>query len=209
MEILQQPTQPELRPANDLTANGSLSLGAAWDRSAYDGIARRHGALLYKLARHLTANDSDARDLVQDTFETSLRKLPVGLPHDRIGCWLAVTLRNRYIDHRRSPEHRARVGLPETALVSLPPQEQEAEPRWTLVEPEALRRCAERLKPVLREVFLLRVRDRRSHAEIAAQLGIPLSTVGTRYFRALKHLRGMLEREAMSLGTERIRIVAR
>ncbi|HEY5961309.1 MAG TPA: RNA polymerase sigma factor [Polyangiaceae bacterium] len=198
METLPQPSQPELRPVNELPANGSLPVGAAWDRSAHDGIARNHGALLYKLARQLTTNDSDARDLVQDTFETSLRKLPAGLTQDRIGWWLTVTLRNRYVDRCRSPEHRARVALPEAALVTPPPQEQE-EPRWAQIEPETLQRCTERLKPVLRDVFLLRVRNRRSHAQIAAQLGIPLSTVGTRYFRALKHLRDMLEEESAEM----------
>jgi RNA polymerase sigma-70 factor (ECF subfamily) len=171
-------------------------LEATWDRVAHDGIARRHGALLYQLARCLTANDSDARDLVQDTFERSLRKLPVGLPQDRIQCWLLVTLRNRFIDLRRSFEHRARVPLHENALFSLPAQDPEQQPRWARVDPEALWRCVDRLNPILREVFVLRVRGRRSHAEIAAQLGIPLSTVGTRYFRALRHLRQMLEREA-------------
>jgi RNA polymerase sigma-70 factor (ECF subfamily) len=170
-------------------------LEATWDRVAHDGIARRHGPLLFQLARYLTANDSDARDLVQDTFERSLRKLPVGLPQDRIQCWLLVTLRNRFVDLRRSFEHRARVTLHENALFTLPTRDPEEQPRWARVDPEALWQCVDRLNPILREVFLLRVRERRSHAEIAAELGIPLSTVGTRYFRALRHLRRMLESE--------------
>jgi RNA polymerase sigma-70 factor, ECF subfamily len=196
METLPQPTRCELQSARCLHSVPSPRHARVWNRTTHDRIARRHSALLYKLACCLTANDSDARDLVQDTFETSLRKLPVGLPEDRIGCWLAVTLRNRFIDLRRSPEHRTRVIPLDTALLTLPAQEPHEEPRWTRVEPEELRHRAERLKPVLREVFLLRARDRRSHAEIAAQLGIPLSTVGTRYFRALKCLREMFESDA-------------
>jgi RNA polymerase sigma-70 factor (ECF subfamily) len=188
--------RPDLRSVQYVARRRPSPLEANWHRAAHEGIARRHGALLYQLARYLTANDSDARDLVQDTFERSLRKLPVGLPQDRIQCWLLVTLRNRFIDLRRSFEHRARATLHESTLFTLPAQDPEQPPRWARVDPEALWQCVGRLNPILREVFLLRVRGRRSHAEIAAQLGIPLSTVGTRYFRALRHLRRMLEREA-------------
>jgi RNA polymerase sigma-70 factor (ECF subfamily) len=193
METVPESTRPDLRPVSYIAPRRPSPLEATWNRAAHDGIARRHGPLLYQLARYLTANDSDARDLVQDTLERSLRKLPVGLPQDRIQCWLQVTLRNRFVDLRRSFEHRARVALHENALLALPAEDAEEEPRWTRVDPEAVWRCVERLNPILREVFLLRVRGRRSHAEIAAELGIPLSTVGTRYFRALRHLRRMLE----------------
>jgi RNA polymerase sigma-70 factor, ECF subfamily len=198
MQTAPESTRPDLRPVQCLAPRRPSPLEATWDRSAHDGIARRHGPLLYQLARYLTANDSDARDLVQDTFERSLRKLPVGLPQDRIQCWLLVTLRNRFVDLRRSFEHRARVALHDNALCTLPIVDHEEEPRWTQVDPEALWRCVEQLNPVLRQVFVLRVRERRSHAEIAAELGIPQSTVGTRYFRALRHLRRMLERAMLS-----------
>jgi RNA polymerase sigma-70 factor, ECF subfamily len=195
MQTAPESTRADLRPVPCLVPRRPSPLEATWDRVAHDGIARRHGPLLYQLARYLTANDSDARDLVQDTFERSLRKLPIGLPQDRIQCWLLVTLRNRFVDLKRSFEHRGRVVLHDNALASLPTENSQEEPRWAQVDPEALWRCVEQLNPILREVFRLRVRERRSHAEIAAQLGIPLSTVGTRYFRALRHLRRMLERE--------------
>ena len=168
-----------------------------WTRTVHEEIARQHTALLYRAALQFTANDSDAHDLVQDTFETSLRKLPKELPEDRIGSWLTVTLRNRFIDlHRAAKSHR-KTALLDTGLFALPTQETAEEPRWATVGPERLWDCVTRLKVSLREVFLLRARDGRSYAEIAFELSIPSSTVGTRYHRALRCLRRMLESEVV------------
>jgi RNA polymerase sigma-70 factor (ECF subfamily) len=193
MHDLQESSRSGVRRVDHLARAATSLLAVNWDQAAHDGIARQHGALLYQLARYLTSNDSDARDLVQDTFERSLRKLPAGLPPDRIQRWLLVTLRNRFLDLRRSVECRGRVCLPIAGLFALPSQDPEEEPHWARVDPAEVWRCVDHLNPVLRQVFLLRVRDRRSHAAIAAELGIPLSTVGTRYFRALRHLRRMLD----------------
>ena len=162
--------------------------------AAHEEIVRRHGARLYRLAWYLTYDENDARDLVQDTFERSLSRLPGELSEERIPRWLAVTLRNRFLDLKRSSDRRARVAWDDALLSSLP-QETDPEPDWAKIEPAQVWKCVDRLNPVLREVFVMRVRERRRYAEIAARLGVPVNTAGTRYFRALRHLRCMLQAE--------------
>jgi RNA polymerase sigma-70 factor (ECF subfamily) len=174
----------------DLPPSGPLSQACAFPSA--DDLLRRHSAQLFRLALCLTSNESDARDLVQDTWERSLRKLPVSLSQDRTRRWLVVTLRNRFLDLRRSKDHRGRVRLEDVAWFSMPVEDPEPEPPWANVDSAQLWRCVELLKPILREVFVLRARDRLSHAEIARRLGIPANTVATRFFRALRHLRRML-----------------
>jgi RNA polymerase sigma-70 factor, ECF subfamily len=146
------------------------------------------------MAYHFTGNRPDALDLVQDTYEASLRKLPVELPEDRVAYWLATTLRNRFIDQTRSFERR--IYLCESlddALSTVPAQEQdEHPPRRSEIGSDELWQAADKLKPVLREVFLLRARSGKAYSEIAARLRIPSSTVGTRYYRALRCLRSLL-----------------
>ncbi len=161
---------------------------------AHDEIVRRHAARLYRLAMCLTYDDSDARDLVQDTFERSLRKLPARLSQERIQRWLLVTLRNRFLDLKRSSDRRAHLAL-DHAVLPVVPAEVEPEPKWAKLEPAQLWRCVDRLHPALRDVFMLRVRERRPYNEIADRLGVPPNTAGTRFFRALRHLRRMLEEE--------------
>jgi RNA polymerase sigma-70 factor (ECF subfamily) len=137
-------------------------------------VVKRHAAQLFRLALCLTHDESDARDLVQDTWERGLRKLPAQLPEGCTGRWLGVTLR---------------------------------EPPWARVDSGQLSGCVARLKPVLREVFWLRTRDRHSHAEIARRLDIPATTAATRYFRALRHLRRLLEQEIAGPRTRRPALV--
>jgi RNA polymerase sigma-70 factor (ECF subfamily) len=199
MQIAQiEPTPDSKFPRSRHRVNGR----PAREHDAHEEIVRRHGARLYRLAWHLTYDESEARDLVQDTFERSLRKLPVQLPEPRIRRWLLVTLRNRFVDLKRSSDRRVRVALDDT-LLSAPPQEIDPEPDWAEIEPAQLWRCVDRLNPILREVFVLRVRERRPYAEIADRLGVPIATAGTRFFRALRHLRCMLEQELEPTGKAR------
>jgi RNA polymerase sigma-70 factor (ECF subfamily) len=157
-----------------------------------DAIVRRFGPHLYEYARHLTRNPNDASDLVQDTFERCLRKMPGNLTPINVQSWLQVTLRNRYVDLRRTRRRRRLVLLNETAGV-VPAKEALEQERWSQIDPSELWLCVQRLDPRLREVFVLRNRDRLSHAEIAVVLSIPVSTVGTRCHRAARHLRRMLD----------------
>jgi RNA polymerase sigma-70 factor (ECF subfamily) len=160
-----------------------------------DELLRRHGAELYRLALRLTRNESDARDLVQDTYERSLRNLPTGVSQDRALRWLVVTLRHRFLDLRRAKDCRGRVQLDDVAWVMMPDRDPEPEPAWANIESNQVWLCVERLKPAQREVFLLRERDRLPHAEIARRLRVPRTTAVTRFLRSLKRLRQLLEQE--------------
>ncbi len=175
--------------------------GNGVDREA---LVLRFGPELHLMARQLAGNPTDALDLVQDTFERALRKLPEHLALPSIQNWLHVTLRNLHIDLCRSRNRRTFVTFFDEPLGFGPANDAEdEEPRWTQVEPSELWNCVERLSPALREVFLLRNRDARSHAEIALELSIPVSTVGTRCHRAIRHLRHMLQPSLVAEGEPR------
>ena len=59
----------------------------------------------------------------------------------------------------------------------------------------------ERLEPEFREVFVLHAFERRSYRDIAAALGIPQNTVGTRLLRARRKLRVLLVGGPEEVGT--------
>jgi RNA polymerase sigma-70 factor (ECF subfamily) len=162
-------------------------------RLCQEAIARAHLQALYQRAYWLTRDASEAWDLVQDTFERCLRALPERLEAEKVRAWLFVILRNLFLDRCRSHERRARVPTEDAFLLEVPTPETEEVPVWMSLDPQEVRRCVQRLDPALRQVHELRVERGLSQAEIAGRLGIPLATVGTRLFRARKHLRRLLD----------------
>ena len=92
-----------------------------------ENAASRVGALfdvhhqrLFKLARRLSRNAEDARDLVQETFlraARSPRSIPEGAPNEE--AWLVRVLINICRDRWRHSAVRVRAG---SITVSLPPR---------------------------------------------------------------------------------------
>ena len=66
-------------------------------------------------------------------------------------------------------------------------------PRWTSITREQVHAALGRLDGEFRTVCQLRLIEGLSYDEIAARLGVPRSTVGTRLLRARDKLRVILE----------------
>ncbi len=151
----------------------------------------QHRQSLYQRALRLTKHQSDAWDLVQDTFERALRTLSPDYPTDKVRGWLFVTIRNLHIDRRRASRRQLSLPLYETLAAPEPAFEADAM-RWRQVDDQALDACLRQLDPRLREVYLLRVGSGLSLARIGEKLGLPTATVGTRMHRARARLRALL-----------------
>lgn len=130
------------------------------------------------LYRRLGCN-SQAADLAQDTFLrilTSQRKTGERLVLDRPRAYLATVGQRLVCDFfRRQSLERAYLdmlaSMPEAFVLS--PEEQ-WQMRETLLQLDAL---LDRMKPVVRSVFLLAQIDGLSYAQIARELGIGERTV--------------------------------
>ena len=139
----------------------------------------------------MCASQADAADVVQDTLESALQAGDRLHAVENLQAWLVTILHRRMIDLFRKRE-REQLGDPpeEPAMTQdVPPADA---PLWTRIDVEQLRAAVARLDPGFREVFTLHAFERRSYKEIAATLGIPENTVGTRLRRARLKLRVML-----------------
>ena len=161
-------------------------LRVAADSDALDTLFRRHAGELLRLATGLLAHHADAEDVVQDVF-VGLR---LALRHyDERGAfraWLrgvtvrtALAARRRDTGRRESPLDHAL----ETSAVEHTPD-------------IALRDALVRLPQPLRDVFVLKMIEGYSHAEIGALLDIRAGTSEVRLFRAVRRLRDLLSEPA-------------
>jgi RNA polymerase sigma-70 factor (ECF subfamily) len=161
-----------------------------------DSIVRAHSVELFSLAMRLCRDEAEARDLVQDTLERALRHFDRVQPANPI-AWMSSILGNAFIDRCRSRAAGPRMEHMEDAEIEVPQSDRsagdsEGESLSTRISAEQLRAAIDRLEPEFRSVYLRHAIESRSYQEIAAELGIPLNTVGTRLARARRKLRAIL-----------------
>ena len=146
----------------------------------------QHVDFLRRLARALTANASDADDVVQDTLVAALeRSQPPRNPRG----WLSAVLRNRIARHRRAEvrerRRRLRAARPEH-MASTDEMAQGLELQRRVVG------AVLALKEPYRSSVFHRFYEGHTPAESARMLGVSVETVKTRLKRALAMLRARL-----------------
>ncbi len=139
-------------------------------------------------------NPSDARDLLQDTYERAFRAFHT---YDRSAPplpWLASILTRRFLDMCRHDRRHPQQELTESMDVASE-EEGPADP-WGGYTLDDVWRAVDLLPEEFREVVRLKDMEGLAYAEIGRRLGIPSMTVGTRLFRARKKLKEILLNQA-------------
>jgi RNA polymerase sigma-70 factor (sigma-E family) len=150
----------------------------------FSSYVRDRGPALLRTARSLTANPSDAEDLLQ----TALTK--TYLAWDRIDDHAALDgyVRRTLVNTRTSQWRRRRVDefatdeLPESVVIGPDAAEQQA-------ERDALLRAIAKLPPRQRAMVVLRYYEDMSEVQTAETLGVSVGTVKSTVSRALGKLR--------------------
>ena len=145
-----------------------------------------HAGELYGFATRSLGDSGLAEEAVQETF---LRAWRAGKRFDpEIGSlrtWLFAILRNVVIDLGRA--RAARPALSDKEVETSVEPIEETLLAWQVEE--AMRRIGDQHREILVETYY----RGRPYAEVAAQLGIPVGTVKSRVYYALRALRIALE----------------
>jgi len=192
-------SQSDLAAANELDLANQAKQG---DHAAFTELVNRYARKVFRLARHITQNDQDAEDVLQETFLKAYSRLDQFQGNSKFYTWLVRIGVNEALMRLRRRKGNLTVSLDEeleTGDGSIPrdiPSE-EGDPEETYGREqlrESLERAIDSLAESYRAVFLLRDVEGFSTEETAQMLGLSVSAVKSRLLRARIQLRNKLKR---------------
>lgn len=149
-------------------------------------------------AMQLCRNHVDAQELIQEALARACRKLNTLRDRACVRSWLLTIISNTFIDTLRRQRSRPQT-VPfdhqtDAELDERYPQLAESpEPRpWEHITTDQLHEAIEQLPEDMRVTYRMHALEGKDYVTIAATLGIPKPTVGTRLVRARKRLRELL-----------------
>jgi RNA polymerase sigma-70 factor (ECF subfamily) len=174
----------------------------------FEGLALPLLDALYNFARWLSHDQSEAEDLVQETFAKALRGFDSFTPGTDFRAWMFRILRNTFLTSRTGLQAKMTVSLEagEEAPVAVTWENPESLVLASASR-EALQAALEALPLHYREVVLLCDVEEMKYSEIADVLGLPIGTVMSRLSRGRRALRQLLavDKPAASGKLERAR----
>ncbi|MGB6176656.1 MAG: RNA polymerase sigma factor [Methylocella sp.] len=173
------------------------------DDTAFRTIMERHNRRLYRIARGILRNDSEAEDVVQEAYVKAFTHLGGFRGDSSLATWLSRITLNEALGRLR--RERPSVDLQafeaqrtEAQIIKFPQTATSDDPERTMAQREILRlveRATDNLPEIFRIVFMTRVIEGMSTEETASLLGLQPDTVKTRLHRARRLVRDELDKQ--------------
>jgi RNA polymerase sigma-70 factor (ECF subfamily) len=208
-------SSPDLAPAAGATSLAVLSDEAlvvrarANDVAAFEELVGRHEEKIYRLAMRFTRNETDAAEILQETFLSAWRNLDKFEGKAQFGSWLYRVAVNAALMLLRSQKRHPQIAVEDLTPEALGEAAKDAGPGlgagtdWSRrpddqFQSEELRHqiqlAVDQLPESQRSVFLMRDVDGLSTEDTAEMLGVSIPTVKTRLHRARLTLRAAITR---------------
>jgi RNA polymerase sigma-70 factor (ECF subfamily) len=180
-------------PRDRVPRDRVLTAARAGDRQAFEELVRRTYLSTYTLALRLTADEEDARDVVQETYLRAWKGLRRFRGDAQFSTWLYRITANTASTH--VTRRRRRRTEPLDSVPELEDLRDEARPEAALEAVADLARVSEalgHLAPKLRTVVVLKDVYGLSHEAIGEELGVSVAATKVRLHRGRKQLRDLL-----------------
>jgi RNA polymerase sigma-70 factor (ECF subfamily) len=160
------------------------------DTDAFALLVARYRDRYARFATHMLGTQSDAEDVLQDTFVRAYRSLARCTDPSRFDSWLFSILINRCrTAGARRHRHERVVVRDEHALRSASEEHPADRSAWR----EEIRHALAKLPVEQREAFLLKYVEELSYDEMAELTGAGTSALKMRVSRACERLRELLQ----------------
>jgi RNA polymerase sigma-70 factor (ECF subfamily) len=172
------------------------------DEAAVRSIMQSNNRRLYRLARGILRNDSEAEDVVQETYVRAFTNLERFRGESSLSTWLARIAMNEALGRlRRQRPSVEWTSLPQGALeaqIIQFPLSSADDPEKSMAQREIQRvveHAIDELPEAFRIVLITRVSEGMNVEETADILGLKPETVKTRLHRARTMLRDQVEKK--------------
>ena len=189
-------------PTENYEEQALVDRARAGDASAFTELVEKYERKIFRLAKHITQNDEDAEDVLQESFMKAYSNLDSFQGQSKFYTWLVRIAVNEALMKLRKRKSDKTVSLDEphetdedTVTREIAVWDDDPEKRYSRDElRDILGRAVESLKPAFRTVFVLRDIEELSTEETAEALGISIPAVKSRLLRARLQLRERLTR---------------
>jgi RNA polymerase sigma-70 factor (ECF subfamily) len=187
-----------------LTDEQLVELSVTENPEAFGEIVKRWERKIFALCFGMLSREDDARDAAQECFISAYRNLKNFRGDARVSSWLHRIAVNQCLTIKRRAKTRSEDflsdedGAEERAFVApaklSPARTTEQGERLTII-----RQAVVSLPPDLRQVIVMKEFEEMTFQDISETLELPLSTVKSRLYTALKQLRMKLERTPLEV----------
>lgn len=181
-----------------------VEMALAGNSDAFGEIVRRWERKIFALCYGMLGREEDARDAAQETFVSAFRNLNGFRGDAKVSSWLHRIAVNQCLTRLRRQKTRNEAPLEFeneddsssffTATGQLPLGETEQKERI-----ETVRKAVGALPTELKQVVVMKEFEEMTFQEISEILEIPLSTVKSRLYTALKQLKKRLEKTPLEV----------
>lgn len=172
------------------------------DEAAIRVIMQHNNRRLFRAARGILRNDSEAEDVVQETYVRAFTHLDSFRGDSSLATWLTRIAMNEALGRLRRERPQVELtslkpGVLEAQIIQFPQSLNPGDPEKSMAQREiqhVVERAIDDLPEAFRIVFITRVVEGMNVEETAELLGLKPETVKTRLHRARNLLRGNVEK---------------
>ena len=175
----------------------------ARDGEAVRAIMQAHNRRLYRIARGIVGNDSEAEDVVQEAYVFAFTRLNGFRGESTLATWLSRIVINESLGRLRKKRRAARLAASldfrsDDKVIQFPLNTSNEDPERTMAQRQILQfveRAVDAMPAVYRTVFIARLIEGLSVEETAELLKVRPETVKTRLHRARRIMREQLDEQ--------------
>ena len=189
---------------SDLTDEQIVELAVGENPDAFGEIVKRWERKIFALCFGMLGREDEAKDAAQDAFIAAYKNLSKFRGDAKVSSWLHRIAVNQCLTRKRREKTRSESFFDdsesaEEKVFTAPARQSPVKLAEKNERLKAVRLAVKALPPDLRQIVVMKEFEEMTFQEISDATEMPLSTVKSRLYTALKQLRMKLEKTVLEV----------